>query len=214
VKLGSWVLEEACRQVHVWREAYPHAPLAVSINISGRQLQGPSIADALRTALATAGVDPSAVILEITESVLMQQTDSVLERLQVLKKLGVRLAIDDFGTGYSSLSYLQRFPIDILKIAKPFVEEVALGAERAALARAIVGLGDTLRLQTVAEGVEMAEQRAALIELGCPLGQGHYFSRAMPAEGIDRILAARKALVPPHAHLGAAPKLAVPRDAS
>ena len=106
------------------------------------------------------------------------------------------------------------FPIDILKIAKPFVEEVALGAERAALARAIVGLGDTLRLQTVAEGVEMAEQRAALIELGCPLGQGHYFSRALPADGIDRILAARRPLVPPHAHLGAAPKLAVPRDAS
>jgi len=214
VKLGSWVLEEACRQVHAWRETHPQTPLAISINISGRQLQGSGIADALRTALASAGVDPSAVILEITESVLMQQTDSVLERLQVLKKLGVRLAIDDFGTGYSSLSYLQRFPIDILKIAKPFVEEVALGAERAALARAIVGLGDTLRLQTVAEGVEMAEQRAALIELGCPLGQGHYFSRALPADGIDRILAARRPLVPPHAHLGAAPKLAVPRDAS
>jgi EAL domain-containing protein (putative c-di-GMP-specific phosphodiesterase class I) len=214
VKLGSWVLEEACRQVHVWREAHPQTPLAISINISGRQLQGSGIADALRTALASAGVDPSAVILEITESVLMQQTDSVLERLQGLKKLGVRLAIDDFGTGYSSLSYLQRFPIDILKIAKPFVEEVALGAERAALARAIVGLGDTLRLQTVAEGVEMAEQRAALIELGCPLGQGHYFSRALPADGIDRILASRRPLVPSHAHLGAAPKLAVPRDAS
>ena len=214
VKLGSWVMEEACRQVHAWRETHPQTPLAISINISGRQLQGSGIADALRTALASAGVDPSAVILEITESVLMQQTDAVLERLQVLKKLGVRLAIDDFGTGYSSLSYLQRFPIDILKIAKPFVEEVALGAERAALARAIVGLGDTLRLQTVAEGVEMAEQRAALIELGCPLGQGHYFSRALPADGIDRILAARRPLVPPHVHLGAAPKLAVPRDAS
>jgi EAL domain-containing protein (putative c-di-GMP-specific phosphodiesterase class I) len=214
VKLGSWVMEEACRQVHAWRETHPQTPLAISINISGRQLQGSGIADALRTALASAGVDPSAVILEITESVLMQQTDAVLERLQGLKKLGVRLAIDDFGTGYSSLSYLQRFPIDILKIAKPFVEEVALGAERAALARAIVGLGDTLRLQTVAEGVEMAEQRAALIELGCPLGQGHYFSRALPADGIDRILAARRPLVPPHAHLGAAPKLAVPRDAS
>ena len=214
VKLGSWVMEEACRQVHAWRESHPQTPLAISINISGRQLQGSGIADALRTALASAGVDPSAVILEITESVLMQQTDAVLERLQGLKKLGVRLAIDDFGTGYSSLSYLQRFPIDILKIAKPFVEEVALGAERAALARAIVGLGDTLRLQTVAEGVEMAEQRAALIELGCPLGQGHYFSRALPADGIDRILAARRPLVPPHAHLGAAPKLAVPRDAS
>jgi EAL domain-containing protein (putative c-di-GMP-specific phosphodiesterase class I) len=172
------------------------------------------VADALRAALTASGVDPSAVMLEITESVLMQQTDAVLERLQVLKKLGVRLAIDDFGTGYSSLSYLQRFPIDALKIARPFVEEVALGAERAALARAIVGLADTLRLQTVAEGVEMAEQRAALIELGCPLGQGHFFSRALPAEGIDRLLAGRRLLVPPQPHAGAAPKLAVPRDAS
>ncbi|HEX2218770.1 MAG TPA: EAL domain-containing protein, partial [Gemmatimonadales bacterium] len=211
VKLGSWVLEEACRQVQAWRLAYPHIPLSVSVNISGRQLQGHGIAEALGDALASSGVDPAAVILEITESVLMQQTDVVLERLQGLKKLGVRLAIDDFGTGYSSLSYLQRFPIDILKIAKPFVEEVSLGAERAALARAIVGLGDTLRLQTVAEGVEMAEQRAALIELGCPLGQGHYFSRALPAEAIDRILCARRSLVPPQAHHGAAVKTAVPR---
>jgi diguanylate cyclase (GGDEF)-like protein/PAS domain S-box-containing protein len=217
VKLGGWVLEEACRQVQAWRLAHPQTPLSVSVNISGRQLQGAGIAEVLGDALASSGVDPSVVILEITESVLMQQTDSVLERLQELKKLGVRLAIDDFGTGYSSLSYLQRFPIDILKIAKPFVEEVALGAERAALARAIVGLGDTLRLQTVAEGVEMAEQRAALIELGCPLGQGHFFSRALPSEGIDRILTGRRSLIPPHSHAhhhGAAPKAAVPRDAS
>ena len=214
VKLGCWVLDEACRQVQAWRLAYPEAPLSVSVNISGRQLQGPGIGDALGDALASSGVDPSAVILEITESVLMQQTDSVLERLQGLKKLGVRLAIDDFGTGYSSLSYLQRFPIDILKIAKPFVEEVALGAERAALARAIIGLGDTLRLQTVAEGIEMAEQRAALIELGCPLGQGHHFSRAVPAEAIERMLAGRRSLVPQHVHHGAAPKAAVPRNAS
>ena len=112
------------------------------------------------------------MVLEITESVLMQQTDAVLERLQQLKALGVRLAIDDFGTGYSSLSYLQRFPIDILKIAKPFVEEVGQGADRSALARAIVGLGDTLKLQTIAEGIERAEQRAALIELGCTPGPG------------------------------------------
>ena len=214
MKLGGWVLDEACRQVQAWRLAYPQTQLSVSVNISGRQLQGPGIGDALGDALASSGVDPSAVILEITESVLMQQTDSVLERLQALKKLGVRLAIDDFGTGYSSLSYLQRFPIDILKIAKPFVEEVALGAERAALARAIIGLSDTLRLQTVAEGIEMAEQRAALIELGCPLGQGHYFSRAVPAEAIDRMLAGRRSLVPPHVQHGAAPKAAVPRDAS
>jgi diguanylate cyclase (GGDEF)-like protein len=214
VKLGGWVLDESCRQVQAWRLAYPETPLSVSVNISGRQLQGPGIGVALGDALASSGVDPSAVILEITESVLMQQTDAVLERLQTLKKLGVRLAIDDFGTGYSSLSYLQRFPIDILKIARPFVEEVALGAERAALARAIIGLSDTLRLQTVAEGIEMAEQRAALIELGCPLGQGHHFSRAVPADAIERMLAGRRSLLPQHAHHGAAPKAAVPRDPS
>ncbi len=214
IKLGGWVVDEACRQVQAWRLAHPQNPLSVSVNISGRQLQGPGIGKALGEALTSSGVDPSAVILEITESVLMQQTDSVLERLQELKKLGVRLAIDDFGTGYSSLSYLQRFPIDILKIAKPFVEEVALGAERAALARAIIGLSDTLRLQTVAEGIEMTEQRAALIELGCPLGQGHYFSRAVPAEAIERMLAGRRSLVPPHGHHGTAAKAAVPRGAS
>ena len=113
----------------------------------------------------------------------------MLERLQQLKTLGVRLAIDDFGTGYSSLSYLQRFPIDILKIAKPFVEEVGQGADRSALARAIVGLGDTLKLQTIAEGIERAEQRAALIELGCTLGQGHHFWPALSAAAIDELLA-------------------------
>jgi EAL domain-containing protein (putative c-di-GMP-specific phosphodiesterase class I) len=138
--------------------------------------------------LTSSGVDPSWVVLEITESVLMQETDAVLERLQQLKALGVRLAIDDFGTGYSSLSYLQRFPIDILKIAKPFVEEVGMGADRSALARAIVGLGDTLKLQTIAEGIERAEQRAALLELGCTLGQGHHFWPALSPTAIDEIL--------------------------
>jgi EAL domain-containing protein (putative c-di-GMP-specific phosphodiesterase class I) len=162
----------------------------MSINISGRQLQGAGLDEALRQAVLATGVDPTAVVLEITESVLMQQTESVLERLQQLKAVGVRLAIDDFGTGYSSLSYLQRFPIDILKIAKPFVEEVSQGADRSALARAIIGLGDTLRLDTIAEGIEMAEQRSALIELGCTLGQGHHFWAALPATNIGELLAA------------------------
>jgi EAL domain-containing protein (putative c-di-GMP-specific phosphodiesterase class I) len=147
------------------------------------------LADALRQTLHSSGVEPSAVVLEITESVLMQQTDAVLERLQQLKALGVRLAIDDFGTGYSSLSYLQRFPIDILKIAKPFVEEVGQGADRSALARAIIGLGDTLRLRTIAEGIERAEQRAALLELGCVLGQGYHFWPALSASAIEELLA-------------------------
>ena len=100
----------------------------------------------------------------------------------------MRLAIDDFGTGYSSLSYLQRFPIDILKIAKPFVEEVGQGADRSALARAIIGLGDTLKLRTIAEGIERAEQRAALLELGCTLGQGHHFWPALSAPAITELL--------------------------
>ena len=188
--LGGWVLAEACRQVQGWRLAYPHIQLSVSVNISGRQLQGAGITEELSDALAATGVDPSAVILEITESVLMQQTESVLDHLRGLKELGIRLAIDDFGTGYSSLSYLQRFPIDILKIAKPFVEEVGQGADRSALARAIIGLGDTLKLHTIAEGIEMAEQRAALIGLGCLLGQGHYFAPALPPGEIERMLTA------------------------
>jgi EAL domain-containing protein (putative c-di-GMP-specific phosphodiesterase class I) len=189
VQLGSWVLGEACRQLQVWQAAHPRLSLAMAVNISGRQLQGSGLADALRQTLTSSGVEPSSVLLEITESVLMQQTDPVLERLQQLKALGVRLAIDDFGTGYSSLSYLQRFPIDILKIAKPFVDEVGHGVDRSALARAILGLGDTLKLQTIAEGIERAEQRAALIELGCTLGQGYHFWPALPAAGIEELLA-------------------------
>jgi diguanylate cyclase (GGDEF)-like protein/PAS domain S-box-containing protein len=190
VQLGAWVLDEACRQLEAWNRAHPESLLAVSVNISGRQLQGAGLADALRRALASSGVDPAKVVLEITESVLMQETESVLDRLRQLKALGVRLAIDDFGTGYSSLSYLQRFPIDILKIAKPFVEEVGKGADRSALARAIIGLGDTLRLDTIAEGIEMAEQRGALLQLGCTLGQGHYFWPALPAAAVEELLAA------------------------
>jgi EAL domain-containing protein (putative c-di-GMP-specific phosphodiesterase class I) len=134
-------------------------------------------------------VDPRAVVLEITESVLMQQTSAALERLLELKALGVQLAIDDFGTGYSSLGYLRRFPIDILKIAKPFVDDVGGGPERSAIARAIVGLSDTLKLRTIAEGVELAEQRAALVDLRCELGQGHLFAPAMPAAALREFLA-------------------------
>jgi diguanylate cyclase (GGDEF)-like protein/PAS domain S-box-containing protein len=200
VQLGAWVLGEACRQLQVWRAAHPELPLIVAVNISGRQLQGSGMADALSQTLTSSGVDPSSVVLEITESVLMQQTDAVLERLQQIKRLGVRLAIDDFGTGYSSLSYLQRFPIDILKIAKPFVEEVGQGADRSALARAIVGLGDTLKLETIAEGIERAEQQAALVELGCSLGQGYHFWPALSVSAIEELLVAPTESGPARSH--------------
>jgi len=188
VRLGGWVLQEACSQIEAWRKAYPGADWTMSVNLSGRQLQEPDLIQEARKALGVTGAEPSALVLEITESVLMQQADSAQQQLRALKSLGVGLAIDDFGTGYSSLSYLQRFPIDILKIAKPFIDDVGAGVEKSALARAIIGLGDTLKLRTIAEGVEVAEQREALVTLGCELGQGHLFAKALPAEGIERML--------------------------
>jgi diguanylate cyclase (GGDEF)-like protein/PAS domain S-box-containing protein len=206
VRLGRWVLREACRQVDLWRTAYPETALTVAVNVSGRQLDELDIVQETREALAESRVDPAAVVLEITESVLMQQTGSVLSRLRELRGLGVRLAIDDFGTGYSSLSYLQRFPIDMIKIARPFVEDVGAGADKSALARAIIGLGDTLKLRTVAEGIESAEQCTALTELGCQLGQGYFFSAPLPAAGIDRFLAE------PSAFLTVGPHGPVPRQ--
>jgi len=190
VQLGRWVLREACQQLRRWRQTPSSGQLLVSVNVSGRQLHELDIVQETRQALADTKVPPEMVMLEITESVLMQETGSVLDRLNQLKGLGVRLAIDDFGTGYSSLSYLQRFPIDVLKIAKPFVEEVASGIDKSALARAIIALGETLKLSTIAEGVEIAEQRMALIGLGCEWGQGYYFAPPLPPEGIARLLTA------------------------
>jgi len=190
-RVGSWVLHEACRQVGRWRREHPGLRLTVAVNISGRELHEHNIVEDVRVALEETRIDPDALVLEITESVLMQETPMVLERLRQLKALGVQLAIDDFGTGYSSLSYLQRFPIDILKIAKPFIEELGAGPDKSALARAIIGLGDTLRLRTIAEGIETPAQVAALLELGCNMGQGYHFSTALTATQLEHALADR-----------------------
>jgi diguanylate cyclase (GGDEF)-like protein/PAS domain S-box-containing protein len=202
VQLGNWVLRASCRQVRRWRELRPRIPLTIAVNISGRQLHELDVVRETREALEESGVDPSALVLEITESVLMQQKGSVLERLTELKGLGVHLAIDDFGTGYSSLSYLQRFPIDMIKIAKPFVEEIGGGLEQSALARAIIGLGETLKLRTVAEGVERTEQCAALMSLGCELGQGYYFSPPLSPDAVLRRLDDIRPVLPISAGVG------------
>ncbi len=196
VQLGHWVLRESCRQVKRWRQAFPDTRMTMAVNISGRQLHELDIVRETREALAESGVEPSAVILEITESVLMQQEGSVLERLIELKTLGIQLAIDDFGTGYSSLSYLQRFPIDMIKIARPFVEDIGGGLEKSALARAIIGLGDTLKLRTVAEGVERTDQCLALMSLGCELGQGYYFAPPLSAQEIRALLEEPRSMLP------------------
>jgi diguanylate cyclase (GGDEF)-like protein/PAS domain S-box-containing protein len=196
VRLGEWVLHEACRQAKRWRTAHPGTPLTMAVNISGRQLQEMDILGQVREALAESGVDPSAMVLEITESVLMQREGQFLPQLAELRALGVKLAIDDFGTGYSSLGYLQRCPIDMIKIARPFVEDIGSGAEKSALARAIIGLGETLRLRTVAEGVERTEQCVALMSLGCDLGQGYYFAPPLTAGEVHDLLDHPRAVLP------------------
>ncbi|HEU4628594.1 MAG TPA: EAL domain-containing protein [Gemmatimonadaceae bacterium] len=189
VPIGRWVLAEACRQARRWQlDAPDNRTLTLSVNISGRQLLDPALTGDVATALADSGLDPALLTLEITESVLMQDTEATLATLHQLKTLGVRLAIDDFGTGYSSLSYLQRFPIDVLKIDKAFIDGVARGGSDAVLARTIVTLAGMLQLTTVAEGVEHAEQHSHLLALGCARGQGYLFARPLAADDVSRFL--------------------------
>jgi diguanylate cyclase (GGDEF)-like protein len=178
VPLGRWVLAQACREVRVWQARLPEGrQVRVGVNISAVQLSKSDICADVRKALAISEIDPGCLVIELTESVLMQNTESVLSTLQELKKLGVRIAIDDFGTGYSSLSYLHRFPIDILKIDRSFVERLGGIDGGEDFARAIITLGSTLDLEVVAEGIELEHQQRGLIELGCVAGQGYYYSK-------------------------------------
>ncbi len=184
--LGEWVIREGCRQATEWDARWrTPTPRVLTVNVSGQQLQDPGFVDAVRRALVQSGLRPECLVLEITESVLMQRTETMLERLTQLKAVGVRLAIDDFGTGYSSLSYLQRFPIDILKIAKSFVDDIGRDRGQPALARAIIALAENLGLTTIAEGIELREQWQALRALGCDLGQGYFFARPISAAAME-----------------------------
>jgi EAL domain-containing protein (putative c-di-GMP-specific phosphodiesterase class I) len=189
VPLGRWVLREACNQACAWwRELQPDKPMSVAVNVSGRQIQDPSFVSDVADALASSGLPPSRLVLEITETVIMRRTELMMQRLTELKNLGVHLAIDDFGTGYSSLSYLQQFPIDIIKIDKAFIDGMDRDPAGAALTRTIIGLGWTLGLSTVAEGVEHASQRATLAELGCAVGQGFLFARPVIASDVSDLV--------------------------
>ena len=188
VPLGRWVLREACSQAQRWQQRRPAGPpLTLTVNVSGHQLQFEGVVEDVRNALRDSGLDPRQLVLEITESVLMQKNETILERFRALKALGVRLAIDDFGTGYSSLGYLQRFPIDILKIDKAFVDDIGSTGAEPALVRAIIALGDTLRLQTIAEGIELTQQLRGLQELGCEMGQGYLFARPVGVAQMEQL---------------------------
>ena len=188
IPMGRWVLETACAEGVLLHTRFPRPePLAMSVNLSVRQLQSESIVADVRGALEKSGLTPGALVLEITESVMMADTDFAVQRLCELKDLGVRLAMDDFGTGYSSLSYLSRFPVDILKMDRSFVG----AGENVALQSAIIALGASLELEVVAEGIELPEQERSLHDLGCELGQGFLFARPMGPPELLKFLAGR-----------------------
>ena len=182
IPMGRWVLREACERARDWRARLPGSgrPLQISVNVSARHFQDPSLLQDVQQALNDSGLEPWALTLEITESVLMHSSESTLARLRALKALGLKLAIDDFGTGYSSLGYLQQFPIDMLKIDRSFVEPVGIEEVDPVLARAIIALSRAMQIETIAEGIERPEQRDGLRVLGCNLGQGYYFAKPMP----------------------------------
>jgi diguanylate cyclase (GGDEF)-like protein/PAS domain S-box-containing protein len=189
IPLGRWVLSEACRQAAEWQQQIPVArDVAVSVNVSARQLQRPELIAEVEDALVASGIAPAALTLEITESGLMEEKDVAAAQLEDLRRLGVRVAVDDFGTGYSSLGYLSSLPIDILKIDKMFIDGVSQGPEDSAIAGAVGKLANALGLTLVAEGIESLDQVVALRGMEFQRGQGHFFSRALPAEEIAALL--------------------------
>jgi EAL domain-containing protein (putative c-di-GMP-specific phosphodiesterase class I) len=192
VPVGRWVLEQACLQGAAWqRQLAPGERVRVSVNVSARQFQQAGWADEVARALLGTGFEAGQLVLEITESVLMEDTETTSLRLAELRALGVRIAIDDFGTGYSSLGYLRQFPFDILKVDKSFIDGVSEGPHESALARAVIKLAATLKMDAVAEGVSTRRQVATLRRLRCRFAQGYYFARPQPAEAIDGLLARR-----------------------
>jgi EAL domain-containing protein (putative c-di-GMP-specific phosphodiesterase class I) len=187
VPLGRWIINEACAQSKKLFDKYGR-DLTVTINISGKQLEHSAFIEDLAHVLRSVEINPGNIILEITESTMMEDTESILKLLMRIKSLGIRLAIDDFGTGYSSLSYLQQFPIDILKIDRSFVDGIESSQQKNAVARTIINLSGTLQLSTIAEGVEKTEQAEILRELGCDYGQGYFFARPVPIEQFEELL--------------------------
>jgi diguanylate cyclase (GGDEF)-like protein len=185
--IGRFVLRTACSQLAEWQQIDPQ--LTVSVNVSPRQLADPRLVDDVMHALSESQLEPSTLTLEITESAVIEDPKVAITRLALLKSIGVRLAVDDFGTGYSSLSSLRDLPVDTLKIDKTFIDGLTTGVEAAGVVHAIIGLAQTLRLGTVAEGVEHDDQVRRLEELGCQQLQGYCFSRPVPPEQIGELLA-------------------------
>jgi EAL domain-containing protein (putative c-di-GMP-specific phosphodiesterase class I) len=191
--IGEYVLNEACLQAQLWRRADPDsAPAYVSVNLSTRQFRpAGQIVESVRRATADSGLSPTRLLLEITESALMHDSDSIATDLQALRDMGVRIAIDDFGTGYSALSYLREFPIDIVKMDRSFVQELGRARGDDALVRSVLEMGEALEMDIIAEGIEDLSQLDSLREMHCGIGQGYYFSRPLSADEIAVFVAGR-----------------------
>jgi diguanylate cyclase (GGDEF)-like protein/PAS domain S-box-containing protein len=188
VAIGRWVLEEACRTAAQWQRAFPSRSLTMSVNLSARQLAAPDIVGDVANALVRSGFGAASLILEMTESVLVQDAETATNRLKALRALGVRLAIDDFGTGYSSLSYLKQFPIDILKIDKSFTDTITDRSQIPPIVHGLLDLAKTLKMSTVAEGIEVEVQRDSLRDQHCDFGQGYLFSKPLDTADAKQLL--------------------------
>jgi EAL domain-containing protein (putative c-di-GMP-specific phosphodiesterase class I) len=189
VPIGRYLLRLACREAAAWTGPDGElSDVAVSVNLSARQLHHPQLVAEVADALADSGLEPDRLMLEVTENVLVDDASGAVERLDELRALGVRIALDDFGTGYSSLGYVRRFPLDALKIDRSFVERIAQGDGDSALVRTIASLAEQLGLRLVAEGVEREEQVAALQALSCELGQGFLFARPLEGHAVAELL--------------------------
>ena len=187
--IGRWVQERACRQVLEWHKLRPDArPFDVAVNLSARQVAHRDLPGIVDEIISRTGLDPVHLRLEITESVLVEESATAITSLEALNEIGVRLVLDDFGTGYSSLAYLNRFPFHALKIDRSFVDALGIEQERTAIVEAIIGMARALSLDVIAEGVESEVQLAELRRLGCDYAQGHLFHAAMPASEVSRLI--------------------------
>lgn len=196
VPIGAWVMRTACAQNKAWQDA-GLGKLRVAVNVSARQFGAADLVPSIEAVLADTGLAPSCLELELTESLFMSDVTPAVELLHRMKALGVNLSIDDFGTGYSSFSYLSRFPIDVLKIDRSFVNDITHDANDAAIVASIIALAHNLRLSVIAEGVETAEQLDYLRHQGCDEMQGYYFSKPLPAAEFEALLRQRRSLAAP-----------------
>jgi diguanylate cyclase (GGDEF)-like protein/PAS domain S-box-containing protein len=188
VPIGLWVLDQACAEMRRWADDPRSRDLFMSVNVSARQFRQADFVAQVRDALARHGANPKLLKLELTESLLLDNVEEVVEKMQALREIGVRFSLDDFGTGYASLSYLKRFPFEQLKVDRSFIRDITINEDDAAIVRAIVAMGNTLRLSVVAEGVEEISQHAYLVKHRCCLFQGYLFGRPMSFKDFDATL--------------------------